>query len=136
MQQLQKSATVNQQQNNNEAKKVTSATSPTCILTNMHCCMLQCVLAEAAAALLHDHQVLVLFVMHTHHAINKVFVLLAMIGSTMTPAQDKKKAEADRQKELNDLFAIAIKQPKVPPGEDTLLCAHLADRLLTTSFHN
>lgn len=31
--------------------------------------------------------------------------------------QDKKKAEADRQKELNDLFAIAIKQPKVPPGE-------------------
>lgn len=30
--------------------------------------------------------------------------------------QDKKKAEADRQKELNDLFAIAIKQPKVPPG--------------------
>ena len=31
--------------------------------------------------------------------------------------QDKKKAEADRQKELNDLFAIAIKQPKVPPGK-------------------
>lgn len=31
--------------------------------------------------------------------------------------QDKKKAEADKQKELNDLFAIAIKQPKVPPGE-------------------
>ena len=31
--------------------------------------------------------------------------------------QEKKKAEADKQKELNDLFAIAIKQPKVPPGE-------------------
>ena len=31
--------------------------------------------------------------------------------------QDKKKAEADKQKELNDLFAIAIKQPKVPPGQ-------------------
>ena len=30
--------------------------------------------------------------------------------------QEKKKAEADKQKELNDLFAIAIKQPKVPPG--------------------
>ena len=34
----------------------------------------------------------------------------------MLSKQDKKKAEADRQKELNDLFAIAIKQPKVPPG--------------------
>lgn len=31
--------------------------------------------------------------------------------------QEKKKAEADKQKELNDLFAIAIKQPKVPPGQ-------------------
>lgn len=31
--------------------------------------------------------------------------------------QEKKKAEADKQKELNDLFAIAIKQPKVPPGK-------------------
>ncbi len=94
-------------------------------------------LAEAADASLHDHQTqLVLFVIHTDHAINKVFVLLAMVASTITPAQDKKKAEADRQKELNDLFAIAIKQPKVPPGEDTLLCARLADRLLMASFHS
>jgi hypothetical protein len=30
--------------------------------------------------------------------------------------QDKKKAEEERQKELNALFAVAIKQPKVPPG--------------------
>ena len=30
--------------------------------------------------------------------------------------QAKKKAEADRQKELDDLFATAIKQPKVPAG--------------------
>ena len=36
--------------------------------------------------------------------------------------QEKKKAEADKQKELNDLFAIAIKQPKVPPGEDRFGC--------------
>lgn len=75
-----------------------------------------------------------LFVIHTDHAVNKVFVLLAMVASTTTLPQDKKKAEADRQKELNDLFAIAIKQPKVPPGEDTLLCACLADRLLMASF--
>jgi hypothetical protein len=92
--------------------------------TNVHCCMMQCILAESANASLHDHQTsLVLFVIHTDHAINKVFVLLAMVASTITSPQDKKKAEADRQKELNDLFAIAIKQPKVPPGEDTLLCS-------------
>ncbi len=30
--------------------------------------------------------------------------------------QDKKKAEADRAAELNELFAVAIKQPKVPTG--------------------
>ena len=94
-------------------------------------------LAEAAEVSLHDPPVqLVLYVIHTDHAINIGFVLLTMVASTITSPQDKKKAEADRQKELNDLFAIAIKQPKVPPGEDTLLCAHLADRLLTTSFHS
>ena len=59
-----------------------------------------------------------------------------MVDSTITSPQDKKKAEADRQKELNDLFAIAIKQPKVPPGEDTLLCVQLTDKLLTASFHS
>ncbi len=31
--------------------------------------------------------------------------------------QDKKKAEEERQKELNALFAVAIKQPKIPAGE-------------------
>ena len=31
--------------------------------------------------------------------------------------QDKKKAEAERQKELAELFAVAIKQPKIPAGE-------------------
>lgn len=31
--------------------------------------------------------------------------------------QDKKKAELDRQKELAELFAVAIKQPKVPAGK-------------------
>ena len=31
--------------------------------------------------------------------------------------QDKKKAELDRQKELAELFAVAIKQPKVPVGK-------------------
>lgn len=30
--------------------------------------------------------------------------------------QDKKKAEEERAKELADLFAMSIKQPKVPPG--------------------
>lgn len=30
--------------------------------------------------------------------------------------KDKKAAEAAKQKELNDLFAVAIKQPKVPAG--------------------
>ena len=31
--------------------------------------------------------------------------------------RDKKAAEEAKQKELNDLFAVAIKQPKVPAGE-------------------
>ena len=30
--------------------------------------------------------------------------------------KDRKAAEAAKQKELNDLFAVAIKQPKVPAG--------------------
>ncbi|EFN55747.1 hypothetical protein CHLNCDRAFT_134088 [Chlorella variabilis] len=38
--------------------------------------------------------------------------------------KDKKRAEEERQKELNELFAMAIKQPKVPPGVDpkSILC--------------
>jgi hypothetical protein len=32
--------------------------------------------------------------------------------------QEKKKLEAERQKELAELFAVAIKQPKVPVGKD------------------
>jgi hypothetical protein len=31
----------------------------------------------------------------------------------MPPPQDKKAAEEERQRELNALFAVAIKQPKV-----------------------
>lgn len=40
-------------------------------------------------------------------------------ASTPPPpaVQAKQKAEEERQKELNALFAVAIKQPKVPPGE-------------------
>ncbi len=34
----------------------------------------------------------------------------------LTGRQDKKKAEEERQKELAALFAVAIKQPKVPVG--------------------
>jgi len=30
--------------------------------------------------------------------------------------QDKKAAELERQKELAELFAVAIKQPKIPAG--------------------
>ena len=36
--------------------------------------------------------------------------------------QDKRKAEEERQKELNELFAQAIKQPKLPVGELALTC--------------
>ena len=34
--------------------------------------------------------------------------------------QDKKKLEEERARELNELFAVAIKQPKVPAGEAIL----------------
>ena len=40
--------------------------------------------------------------------------------------QDKKKAELDRQKELAELFAVAIKQPKVPVGMCCLSCYRLS----------
>lgn len=50
--------------------------------------------------------------------------------------KDKKKAEADRQKELNDLFAIAIKQPKVPPGVDpkSIVCEYFRAGQCTKGF--
>ena len=35
-------------------------------------------------------------------------------------AQTQKELEAQRQKELDELFAEAIKQPKVPVGENYL----------------
>lgn len=40
--------------------------------------------------------------------------------------KDKKKAEADQQKELDALFAVAIKQPKVPAGVDpkSIVCEY------------
>lgn len=30
--------------------------------------------------------------------------------------KEKKKLEQERQKELDELFKVAIKQPKIPPG--------------------
>lgn len=39
----------------------------------------------------------------------------------LVPPQSKKEAEEQRQRELNELFAEAIKQPKVPVGEELLL---------------
>lgn len=38
------------------------------------------------------------------------------LGWVLGAAQDKKKAEEARKKELADLFALTIKQPKVPVG--------------------
>jgi hypothetical protein len=44
--------------------------------------------------------------------------IAAFVGvvTKLSDVQDKKKLEEERQKELNDLFAVAIKQPKVPAG--------------------
>ncbi|KAK4481041.1 hypothetical protein RD792_011910 [Penstemon davidsonii] len=41
-------------------------------------------------------------------------------------AQKKKEEEKAREKELNDLLKLAVKQPKVPPGVDpkSILCEH------------
>ncbi|GFQ07111.1 zinc finger CCCH domain-containing protein 11 [Phtheirospermum japonicum] len=41
-------------------------------------------------------------------------------------AQKKKEEEKAREKELNDLLKIAVKQPKVPPGVDpkSIVCEH------------
>ena len=40
--------------------------------------------------------------------------------------QDKKAAELERQKELAELFAVAIKQPKIPAGVRRYPFAHLS----------
>lgn len=40
----------------------------------------------------------------------------ALVMTRISWLQEKKKAEADKQKELDALFAVAIKQPKVPAG--------------------
>lgn len=50
--------------------------------------------------------------------------------------QDKKKAEQERQKELDELFMLTIKQPKVPPGVDpkTIVCEHFRHGRCTKGF--
>ncbi|KAK9812446.1 hypothetical protein WJX73_000378 [Symbiochloris irregularis] len=60
-------------------------------------------------------------------------------GGRKTPAEDKKakkKAEEERQKELNELFAQAIKQPKVPMGVDpkSILCEYFRAGQCTKGF--
>lgn len=44
--------------------------------------------------------------------------LSAKQQATGPTARDKKKAEEEKQKELNEIFAMSIKQPKVPAGVD------------------
>lgn len=50
--------------------------------------------------------------------------------------QEKKKAEEERQRELNALFAVAIKQPKVPAGVDpkSILCEFFRHGQCTKGF--
>ncbi|KAJ9506511.1 hypothetical protein QJQ45_019621 [Haematococcus lacustris] len=50
--------------------------------------------------------------------------------------KDKKKAEEERQKELAALFAVAIKQPKVPPGVDpkSMVCEFFRHGQCTKGF--
>lgn len=50
--------------------------------------------------------------------------------------KDKKKAEEDREKELAALFAVAIKQPKVPPGVDpkSIVCEYFRHGQCTKGF--
>ncbi|CAK0771177.1 hypothetical protein CVIRNUC_003840 [Coccomyxa viridis] len=50
--------------------------------------------------------------------------------------KDKKKAEAERQKELAELFAVAIKQPKVPAGVDpkSIVCEYFRHGQCTKGF--
>lgn len=53
-----------------------------------------------------------------------------------TAPKDKKKAEEERQKELNALFAVAIKQPKVPAGVDpkSIVCEYFRHGQCTKGF--
>ncbi|XP_051114265.1 zinc finger CCCH domain-containing protein 11 [Andrographis paniculata] len=46
--------------------------------------------------------------------------------ATKINAQKKKEEEKAREKELNELFKVAVKQPKVPPGVDpkSIVCEH------------
>ncbi len=37
------------------------------------------------------------------------------------PMQNKKRAEEERQRDVASLFAMTIKQPKVPPGETSVV---------------
>ena len=50
--------------------------------------------------------------------------------------QDKKAAEEERQRELNSLFAVAIKQPKVPLGVDpkSMVCEFFRHNQCTKGF--
>jgi hypothetical protein len=50
--------------------------------------------------------------------------------------KDKKKAEEEHQKELAALFAMAIKQPKVPPGVDpkSVVCEYFRHGQCTKGF--
>ncbi|KAK2078114.1 hypothetical protein QBZ16_003982 [Prototheca wickerhamii] len=50
--------------------------------------------------------------------------------------KDKKKAEMERQKELDELFMMTIKQPKVPPGVDpkTIVCELYRHNRCTKGF--
>lgn len=57
-------------------------------------------------------------------------------GGAAINSKDKKKAEEERQKELNSLFAVAIKQPKVPAGVDpkSVLCEFFRHGQCTKGF--
>lgn len=50
--------------------------------------------------------------------------------------QEKKKAELERQRELDELFSMTIKQPKVPPGVDpkSIVCEFFRHGKCTKSF--
>lgn len=56
--------------------------------------------------------------------------------SFLPAQQDKKKLEEEKQKELNALFAMAIKQPKVPVGVDpkSVVCEFFRHGQCTKGF--
>lgn len=57
-------------------------------------------------------------------------------NQTELDRKQKKKAEQERQRELDELFAMTIKQPKVPPGVDpkSILCEFFRHGKCTKSF--